>query len=234
MPKEKLSQYRGTLAPAQIADGMNAAIRNARRLADDARALFDLERYPTATSIAVLSIEESGKVSILRHFAIARDLPNCRRIWQDYRNHRSKNVAWILPDLVAAGARDLDSLYLAAQSDAEHTALLNNVKQIGLYSDCLGNAHWSEPEKVIDRRLAQMLVKSADLFATKAAVTPEEMELWIAHLGPAYGAPLETMKEALLNWYRAMNDAGLLTENDTVVKEFVTGTSQASGCPSDE
>ena len=79
-----------------------------------------------------------------------------------------------------------------------------------------------------------MLVKSADLFATKAAVTPEEMELWIAHLGPAYGAPLETMKQALLNWYRAMNDAGLLTENDTVVKEFVTGTSQASGCPSDE
>ena len=66
MPKQKLSQYRGKLSPAQIADGMNAAIRNARRLSDDARTLFDLERYPTAASIAVLSIEESGKVSILR------------------------------------------------------------------------------------------------------------------------------------------------------------------------
>ena len=233
MPKQKLSQYRGKLSPAQIADGMNAAIRNARRLSDDARTLFDLERYPTAASIAVLSVEESGKVSILRHFAIARDLPSCRRIWQDYRNHRSKNVAWILPDLVAAGARDLDSLHLAAQSDAEHTALLNNVKQIGLYSDCLGNAHWSEPEKVIDRRLAQMIVKIADLFATKEAVTPEEIELWIAHLRPADGAPLETMKEALLNWYRAMNEAGLLNEDDMVVKEFVMGTGQASACRSD-
>ena len=235
MPKEKLSQYRGKLSPTQIADGMNAAIRNARRLADDARTLFDLERYPTAASIAVLSIEESGKVSILRHFAIACDLPSCQRIWQDYRNHRSKNVAWILPDLVAAGARDLDldSLHLAAQSDAEHTALLNNVKQIGLYSDCLGNAHWSEPEKMIDGRLAQMLVKIADLFATKEAVTPKEMELWIAHLGPAYGTPLETMKEALLNWYRAMNEAGLLNEDDMVVREFVMGTGQASTCRSD-
>ena len=172
-------------------------------------------------------------MSILRHFAIARDLPSCRRIWQDYRNHRSKNVAWILPDLVAAGARDLDSLHLAAQSDAEHTALLNNVKQIGLYSDCLGNARWSEPEKVIDRRLAQMLVKIADLFATKEAVTPEEIELWIAHLGPADGAPLETMKEALLNWYRAMNEAGLLNEDDMVMREFVMGTGQASACRSD-
>ena len=180
-------QYRGKLSPEQIAAGMNAAIRNARRLADDARTLFDLERYPTAASIAVLSIEESGKVSILRHFAMAPDLQRCRKIWQDYRNHRSKNVAWILPELVEAGARDLDSLHLAAQPDAKHTALLNNVKQIGLYSDCLGNTQWSEPEKVIDRSLAQSLVQIADLFATKEGVTPKEIELWIAHLGPAYG-----------------------------------------------
>ena len=232
MTKEKLSQYRGKLTPAQVADGMNAAIRNARRLADDARALFDLERYPSAASIAVLSIEESGKVGILRHFAIARDLPSCHQIWRDYRNHRSKNVGWILPDLVAAGARDLNSLQLATQPDAAHTALLNNVKQIGLYSDCLGSVHWSEPEKAIDRRLAQMLVRIGDLFATREAVTPEEMELWIAHLGPAYGAPLETMKEALVNWYRAMNEAGLLNEDDTVVKEFVMGTGQAPESPS--
>ena len=233
MAKGNLSQYRGKLTPAQIAEGMNAAIRNARRLAVDAQVLFDLERYPTAASIAVLSIEESGKVSILRHFAMACDLPTCREIWRDYRNHRSKNVAWILPDLVAEGARDLESLRLATESDAEHTALLNNVKQIGLYSDCLGNVHWSEPDKVIDRGLAQMLVNIADLFATKEAITPEEIELWIAHLGPAYGAPLETMKEALLNWYRAMNEAGLLKEDETDVKEFVMGTGQASGCQSD-
>ena len=232
MAKANLSQYRGRLTPAQVADGMNSAIRNARRLADDARALFDLERYPTAASLAVLSIEESGKVSILRHFAIARDLPTCRRIWRDYRNHRSKNVAWILPDLIAAGARDLDSLQLAMQPDAEHTAILNNVKQIGLYSDCLGSVHWSEPEKVINKQLAQMLVRIADLFAAKESVTPEEMELWIAHLVPAYGASLETMKEALINWYRAMNEAGLLNEDDTLVKEFVMGTGQASEAPS--
>ena len=41
------------------------------------------------------------------------------------------------------------------------------------------------------------------------------------------------MKEALLNWYRAMNEAGLLKEDETDVKEFVMGTGQASGCQSD-
>ena len=88
MPKEKLSQYRGTLSPTQIVGGMNAAIRNVGRLADDARILFGLERYPTAALIPALSIDESGKVTILRHFATARDLRNCGRIGQDYiRRH---------------------------------------------------------------------------------------------------------------------------------------------------
>ena len=104
---------------------------------------------------------------------------------------------------------------------------MNNVKQIGLYSDCLGSVHWSEPEEVIDRQLAQMLVRNADLFALKEAITPEEMELWITHLGPAYGTSLETMTEALINWYRAMNEAGLL-DDDTLVKEFVMGIGQVS------
>ena len=71
--KTKLQPYRGKLSLGQIVAGMNAAIRNARRLADDAKTLLDLSRYPTAASLAILSIEESGKVSVLRLMAIAPD-----------------------------------------------------------------------------------------------------------------------------------------------------------------
>ena len=100
-----------------------------------------------------------------------------------------------------------------------------SLAKLGFYSDCPGNAHWSGPDKIIDRCLAQKMVKLAELFAEKEAVTPKEIELWIAHLGPAYGAPMETIKIALLNWYRAMREAGLFNEDDTVVKEFVSGLS---------
>lgn len=62
MTSSKLPQFKGELSAAQIASGMNAARRNARRLADDARLLLDAERFSSAASIAVLSIEESGKV----------------------------------------------------------------------------------------------------------------------------------------------------------------------------
>jgi AbiV family abortive infection protein len=223
MSKAKLPQYNGGLDASQIARGMNAACRNARRLADDASLLLDAGRYPTAASVAVLSIEESGKASVLRGLALAPTEETRRRAWKDYRSHRSKNAAWILPELAAKGARDLEALRLATDPPAEHTAILDQIKQIGLYTDCLGDAHWSEPDKVVDKNLAGSLVGIADLFARNKGVTVKEVELWVEHMGPSYGAPLEWMKTALLNWYAAMREHGLWEEGEIPVETFVRG-----------
>ena len=223
MAKDKLSRYNGELSASQVADGMNAACRNARRLADDAKLLLDAGRYPTAASIAVLSIEESGKKSVLRGLAFAPNKEARRSAWRDYRLHRNKNAAWILPDLVAKGARDLDSLRPATDASAGHTALLDQVKQIGLYADCLGDAHWSEPEKVIDENMSRSLVGIAEILARSEVVTVKEIELRIKHMRPAYGTPLEGMKTALLDWFAAMRENNLLEDDDFPVEAFVRG-----------
>ena len=223
MAKDKLSQYKGELSAAQIAHGMNAACRNARRLADDAKLLLDAGRYPTAASIAALSIEESGKMSVLRRLASAPNEKVRRRAWKDYRTHRSKNAAWILPDLIAKGARDLDSLRLASDASAAHRALLDQVKQIGLYTDCLGDAHWSEPEKIVDENTSRSLVGIADLLAKSKVVTVKEIELWVEHIRPTYGAPLGCAKTALLDWYAAMRENNLGVDGDIPVEAFVRG-----------
>ena len=225
----KLPQYAGKLDPAQIAEGMNIAQRNARRLADDAKLLLDAERYPTAVAIAVLSIEESGKTSILRRFASTPDKAVRRRIWKEYRSHRSKNVMWILPSLVSEGARDLDSLRLATDTSAKHTTLLDQVKQISLYTDCLDNCHWSEPEKVIDAKLSKYLVSTADLLAKNSPVTVKEIELWIEHMQPVYGKSLDMMKTALINWYTMMKENGMWNEDGKIsIEQFVRGVTDRS------
>ncbi|HZD52549.1 MAG TPA: AbiV family abortive infection protein, partial [Woeseiaceae bacterium] len=143
--------------------------------------------------------------------------------WKDYRSHRSKNAAWILPELAGKGARDLESLRLASDPSAEHTAILDQVKKIGLCTDCMGDAHWSEPDRVIDESLARSLVGIADLLAKKKVVTVKEIELWVEHMQPSYGAPLECMKAALLNWYAAMQERGLWEEGAIHVETFVRG-----------
>ena len=223
MPNSKLSQYRGKLDAAQIADGINAVQRNARRLADDAKSLFDLARYPTATAIAILSIEESGKVRILRGLALERNVERQHQLWKEFRSHRSKNSAWILPELYMNGARTLESLRLAADPSAEHTALLDKVKQIALYADCLGTAHWSEPLNVIDEDLTYSLVSTADLLAESRTITKREIQLWIEHMGPTYGESLERQKISLSNWYAAMRENGLSQQDSISVERFLWG-----------
>ena len=218
-----MAKYNGKLSASQIAHGMNIACRNARRLANDAKLLLDAGRYPTAASIAALSIEESGKVSVLRRLAFAPNEEVRRRAWKDYRTHRSKNTAWILPNLVAKGARDLDSLRLATDSSSEHTVVLDQVKQIGFYTDCLGTAHWSDPEKAVEDNTARSLVGIADLLAKSRVITIKEVELWIKHMRPVYAAPLEEMKTALRNWYSEMRENNLWEDGDIPVEVFVRG-----------
>ena len=150
--EQLLDRYVGTLSASEISEGMNVAIRNARRLASDAKILLEASRHPTAASVATLSIEEAGKVSILRSLVTARDNKEIKSIWREYRSHRAKNTMWILPDLAAKGAHQLMHLGEAVDKDGEHTAVLDAVKQIGFYTDCYGDRHWSMPSEVVDAR----------------------------------------------------------------------------------
>ncbi len=86
---------------------MNAARANAKRLVEDARRLLDKGCHASAAALAILAIEEAGKVSILRALSVARDDQDMKETWRDYRSHAKKNMAWILPQLAAQGARDL-------------------------------------------------------------------------------------------------------------------------------
>lgn len=201
---------------------MNAAARNARRLASDATILLDAGRFPTAASLAALAIEEAGKVSILRGLAVVRDEKKLRGAWRDYRSHRAKNGAWILPALAAAGTRRLDQLRPVVERNGDHNSLLDSVKLLGLYTDCYGEErNWSEPANVIGEELARQLVRTAEIMAPKREVTIRELELWAEHLGPAWMT--DEMPHALLRWHAAMVREGLTDTSIEEMEAFVFG-----------
>ena len=140
---------------------------------------------------------------------------------RQYRDHRSKNGAWILPDLVNAGARTLQDLEAVVDRNAEHTALLNSLKQIGFYSDCYGDAHWSEPANIFEgkeTKLAEYLVKVAELLAIKKEITVREIELWIEHMKPAWRTP--EMPNALLRFCSGLASRGLEYNNAGGIRAF--------------
>jgi AbiV family abortive infection protein len=221
MPKKKLEQYKGAMTAKQIVEGINAAKSNARHLASDAAILLKSNRYPTAVSLAALSIEESGKVSILRSLVLARNDKEIAETWREYRSHTRKNVMWPFLDLVRKGARRLDDFRELFEENSEHPYLLDNIKQLGFYTDCLGNAHWSVPEKVIDKDLSQAIVDIANILASDREVTEKEIELWIKHLKPVWKGSKELMELALVKWHQEMQREGLTPKGENDMEKFI-------------
>jgi len=208
----KLNSYRGKLTVNQITDGMNAARRNAIRLLNDAKSMLNSNSYPSATALSILSIEESGKVSILRRLSLAITDIEVLKIWKDYRSHTKKNVLWSFPEMVARGVRKLDDFRLIFDERSDSPNLLDNVKQISIYTDCLSKAHWSEPDQVIDRELAESLVRVAEILASVGEITTTEIELWISNFRGVDLSDLSKSREALLHWYYDMQAAELLPD----------------------
>jgi AbiV family abortive infection protein len=211
MTKKRLDQFRGRLSAAGIAAGINAARRNAGRLAQDARLLLAQRRFPSACALAVLAIEEAGKASVLREIALARNDDELKDAWREYRSHTSKNRMWPIVELVLKGARKLEDFAPLFDEDADHPLLLDQVKQISFYTDCLGKAHWSVPEEVIDEALASVLVVTGELLGKGEDVSEREIELWNKHLSPVWRHTNEAMEKGVSDWYSAMQSPPFLS-----------------------
>lgn len=52
-------------------------------------------------------------------------------------------------------------------------------------------------------------------------VSEKEIELWIEHIGPVWKKDLVQMKITLVNWYSAMQVAGLAPEGDNGMELFI-------------
>ena len=74
---------------------------------------------------------------------------------------------------------------------------------------------------MIGQSLARILVKVADVLAKVKDVSEKEIELWIEHIGPAWKKDPALMKKALVNWYSAMQTAGLAPEGENKMEQFI-------------
>jgi len=191
---------------------MNAAFRNATRLYEDADLLFKQERYPTACSLAILSIEEAGKIPLLRAMVGVTDESTLKERWKGYRNHQAKNVAWVISDLVAKSAKTLQDLAPMLDETSEHPVLIDVIKQLGFYSDCYGNAHWSEPAVVMDKKMTKQMMFLARVLLPRREMKVREIELWNKHVTPHWGTP--EMMQGAVNYHKALIEEGL--DNSTM------------------
>jgi AbiV family abortive infection protein len=218
-PKRVIEQYVGRLSPEQASEGITAAQDNARGLLADAVLLLDHGRWARAAALAILAIEEAGKVDVLRAILLARDEREARDEWRDYRSHTRKNAHWIIGHLAAKGARRLEDLRPIVREGSAHPHMLEATKQMALYSDAYGTCRWSRPEREIDEPLARWLVELAQLLSPdeegSAMTSAAELAVWVKHLKPVWKGDMATMKRALIACYTEAQALGLLKGNIT-------------------
>jgi AbiV family abortive infection protein len=200
---------------------MNRALQNAERLAQDAETLLNAGRVPSAVALAILSIEESGKVAILRQMTTADDEKEWAELWKAYRSHTKKNTLWIFGELVQKGARTLDELRPLVDPDSDHPDILDQMKQLSIYTDCFKDAKWSSPAGVELHATAPYLVKLAQILGRPKNVTVDEIELWQKHLLPVKNAPMATQKVAVAAWFHEMKLRGLSEASPEEVEAFL-------------
>jgi AbiV family abortive infection protein len=196
----------------QVADGIAAALANARSLVQDAELLLQHQRFPRAAALGILAIEEAGKVPLLRALLLARDERELRDEWRAYRSHTKKNVLHIVPQLVAQGARFLEDLRPVVDSESDHAHVLDALKQVAFYTDAYGTCRWSSPDQAIPADFAKSIVTVAKLLANggEAMTSVEELDLWVKHVGPVWKGQMWEMSQGLSACYAEAEERGVL------------------------
>ena len=216
---KNLKQYSGQLSVAQIATGMNHCQNNAARLLQAARTLYKAKDYATSVSLAVLAIEEAGKLPILRRMLTAVDEDEVRQCWKEFRSHCLKNGQAKFLACIQSTVR-LDDLRCTVEKTDENQKL-DDLKQIGFYVDCAGNAEWMSPEGTINDEIAAALVLIASIVCSSGKPTRvRELELWKETVGTCPYGTLSEMKKQVVEWHRRMEEEGL-SQQDLGFEKFV-------------
>ena len=208
-----LIQYCGWLTPAQAAEGILAAKRSAAALLADAGLLLEKQRWQRGTALAILAIEETGKIPILREVLLARNQKDLKIAWRSFRSHTKKNLLHMWPYLIAKGAKHLEDFREVYDDTSDHAQTLEAVKQLALYCDSCGLCHWSIPEDVISQDLAKCINTIAEIVVCRGSTAFEseaELELWVKHMKPVWKTDMGQMKRALLACYQEAHSKGIL------------------------
>lgn len=139
------------LSETEALTAQSAAAATARGLYDDARLLLRHGRIQRAAALAILALEEVGKIQVLARVAGARDDAARKAGWKEYVLHRAKAA-----ENVAAGVGfDQEKVreIFSQQADA--------LKQLAFYSNWLDSGDWTSPESVIDAASAELAVQWA-------------------------------------------------------------------------
>ncbi|MFH1915234.1 MAG: AbiV family abortive infection protein [Pseudomonadota bacterium] len=141
-----------------VNNGIGPMIENAVRLYHDALLLYENNRYPTACSVAILAVEELGK--ILCYMDVAKANPdNEREQKKALMGHNKKLTILEMLEQFSLPNGEIQKAYVELKNIAKNNSV-NDLKQWGLYVD-LDNNNWLTPSNRVKKIHAKCLLTCA-------------------------------------------------------------------------
>lgn len=191
---DSIAQYKGPLDTESAVKGMQTAAIAAHDLHAAAKLLLGNGCFAQSSVLALLAIEETEKIYIIREIFLARPPAEVAKRWREYRAHKAKLTAFMGAELTflahqKAGRVDRKTVQSLQKDIQQGRKVLDFTKQTLLYSDCLEQVKegkrtgpkWSLPRARASREQATKLLEKAD-YAIGGSVrqieSPEELEIW--------------------------------------------------------
>jgi len=164
---------------------------------------------------------------ILRRMVTAVDDEEVHQCWKEFRSHCWKNGQANFPSCIKSSVR-LDDFRCTVEKGKENQKL-DDLKQVGLYVDCVGDADWMSPSETITGEVAAAMVLIASIVCeSNKETTVRELELWKETVGACPHGTLAEMKGQLVLWRHRMEEEGL-EQVDPGFEKFVRDGVDLSG-----
>ncbi len=134
--KEFLRKFdNGPVTDEEVARGMHLSYKNSQRLAREARFLSWTGSPDRAMALAVLGLEELGRIPLLLNavFLEEHDTEAWRVLWKKLRSHPSKQAVWSAYGRILEKSSSEDAKFFSDRYPHGLEPLLDKFKQCGFY-----------------------------------------------------------------------------------------------------
>lgn len=226
-----MARYNDKLTIPEIAAGIEATIANMEALVEAARLLLDAGNAGPAFGLAVMSLEEAGKLHVLRAMCQRGGVPNAqwRKLWASFRSHQYKSSGGLMDSYSDDVRGDPETVLELALGHAESTDQVEAARQWSFYVDFdAATRTWNRPPEFDEQKALDALGtaeavlqrnknhQAAGLFSVgalellRSVYEPFFREL-LATDGPvSAGEIAERVLPYHREWYRRLAEDGIL------------------------
>ncbi|GAA0527908.1 AbiV family abortive infection protein [Chitinophaga japonensis] len=214
---DEIETYSGVVTPEMAEIGIKLSIENAFSLLSESRLLLNNSYYPRAIALAILAIEEKGKIEMIKQLLLYKQ--KVASAWQNFRDHKHKNANWKFPLLKEKGINNIELLSKVTDPKGPAALELDRIKQLCFYTDAArmkGNKskwNWLQPTDIFTKDYATTLLMIAENFVKDDGIdwTSEALSIYKDYFTPKDGEEQVTVQK-FISFYKDLENRSLISK----------------------